>query len=440
LHERGGDVGVAQLKHPVWQAVNARQKLYAKKKLPLESKDQRYSQVIRDIQRQVMPFGMPPERLREVHEKGMARMIMENKKAPRPIRGIIAGTVGSVESISYFPYSIIGVKTPPPPPNPLTEGSEEYKIASAFTDVFLGSIFWEIGPGKIGGWIKQTETYRKIARAVKFSRAYKFYYEKIKVPTKTFVQTRIKLPAQKWLAEHWGWYGKRISGRLAPGIVDIPEFARPTAHSLWKQQLAWELAETPKTSALLITKYAGVGQRTSAWVSEHWLKKITGGLSYALIKPELETLTPIKERPKLPYIPETVETASGQSLIKSILGFSLAEFTKLFPHSTSKPKKALDHLIKPIIENKTKSILISRSKKKVVGYPRTSLSQISETIYPKTNKTLLAPPKKPEFLLPKHKKRRGKRLPYGFYGWLKVEVPVASPERMLKMVTGGRKK
>ncbi|RLG99159.1 hypothetical protein DRO19_03065, partial [Candidatus Bathyarchaeota archaeon] len=67
--------------------------------------------------------------------------------------------------------------------------------------------------GKVGGWIKQTQTYQKLARTIKFSRVYKFYYEKFKVPAKAFYQTKIKLPAERLLYEKSPWLYRRVFGK-----------------------------------------------------------------------------------------------------------------------------------------------------------------------------------------------------------------------------------
>jgi hypothetical protein len=91
----------------------------------------------------------------------------------------------------------------------------------------------------------------------------------------------------------------------ASSIVDIPDFPEPTAGSLFKQQQAWELAESPGTSAYLATKYTGgTGQRVSEWVMEHWLVRATGGLSYALVQPELQSWKPAAEERQLPQLPK----------------------------------------------------------------------------------------------------------------------------------------
>jgi hypothetical protein len=88
-------------------------------------------------------------------------------------------------------------------------------------------------------------------------------------------------------------------------VVDIPDFPEPTAASLYKQAQAWELAESPGTSAFLATKYVGgTGQRVSEWVMEHWLVRATGGLSYALVQPELQTWKPAAEERQLPRFPQ----------------------------------------------------------------------------------------------------------------------------------------
>jgi len=320
----------------------------------------------------------------------------------------------------------------------------EYAILSASSEIlgfitFGKALSW--AGGKIGGWIKQTETYQKLARTIKFSRAYKLYYEKFKVPAKAFYQTRIKLPAEKFLYKH---ILRRTPKGLAPQVVDIPEFVKPTAMNLWKQEAAWQIAESPKTSALLLTKYyRPTSKHVSAWVSEHWLKKATGGISYATVKPQLERFISIQER-KLPYIP-TVELKTSQITSRSIIAssvifsaFRLSSKAKIESKPIIRQAEKISVKITPKISAKaiTKSVEIST--------PTLSLkSKISgiQTFKPEKTMQIPKPPSLPksELKLPKPKKRKRKK-PIGFYGWIGLEVPIPSAKQILKFVLGGRRK
>lgn len=283
---------------------------------------------------------------------------------------------------------------------------------------------------KVLPWLKETEIYKQLVRKFKFSEAYKFYYEKFKVSIKAFYQTRIKLPAEKLVYKH---ILRRTPKGLAPQVVDIPEFVKPTAMNLWKQEAAWQIAESPKTSALLLTKYyRPTSKHVSAWVSEHWLKKATGGISYAIIKPQLETYIPVKER-KIPYIP-SLELKASQITTENIVASST--ILSAFHIFGAKIKS------KPIIKQESKVSKITTPK---ISTKTLSLSLKAPTLSLKTikaEKTLQIPkPSIPkfEFKLPKPRGRKRKK-PIGIYGWIGLEVPVPSAKQILKTIIGGRKK
>jgi hypothetical protein len=136
----------------------------------------------------------------------------------------------------------------------------------------------------------------------------------------------IRKEASEWLTEKYlqkgplEWKGvkeefvMRVTGaqpKPVKSIVDIPDFPEPTAISLFKQQQAWELAESPGTSAYLATKYVGgTGESVSEWVMEHWLKRVTGGLSYALVQPELALWKPAAGERQLPQLPQLEQQPS----------------------------------------------------------------------------------------------------------------------------------
>ena len=158
----------------------------------------------------------------------------------RVTREFGAGVTASFESTIYSPFRLAGVETPNIPPTlssavigealEKTVGWESYEleslsmkspfysagtVAGDILAVWMGGEALSWAGGKIGGWIKQTETYQKLARTIKFSRVYRFYYEHFKVPAKAFYQTRIKLPAEKFLYEKSPWLYRRVFGRHA---------------------------------------------------------------------------------------------------------------------------------------------------------------------------------------------------------------------------------
>jgi len=221
------------------------------------------------------------------------------RETVRPFSGF-AGVVAPFEATVYTVGTLAGFKTPRIPPTLISlapgramEYGPEYAVGTIVGDVTLSIV-----AGKVAG-----KVWDIIPKAVKTP------IEKIaSAVAKPFRPITQPIMARLEKATLWP------HERLAPGIIDIPEFAKPLAKELMYQEWAWELAEAPKMSALLITKYTGeTGGRVSSWVSEHWLKTVTGGLSYALVRQELESVKPISNmsRMGLPYTPivETVKVA-----------------------------------------------------------------------------------------------------------------------------------
>jgi hypothetical protein len=222
------------------------------------------------------------------------------RETVRPFAGV-AGVIAPFEATAYTVGTLAGFKTPRIPPTFISlapgramEYGPEYAVGTIVGDVTLSIV-----AGKVAG-----KVWDVIPKAVKAP------LEKIVgAVAKPFRPITQPIMARLEKAALWPYE------RLAPGIVDIPEFAKPLAKELMYQEWAWELAESPKMSALLITKYTGeTGGRVSSWVSEHWLKTVTGGLSYVLVKSELEAVKPISEASRVgfPYVPTvgTVKTAS----------------------------------------------------------------------------------------------------------------------------------
>jgi hypothetical protein len=178
--------------------------------------------------------------------------------------------------------------------------------------------------------------------------------------------------------------------KLAPGIVDIPEFAKPTPANLMYQEWAWDLAVTPKSSALLISKYSGpTGERASAWVMEHWLKTVTGGLSYSLVKTELEAVKPsVRDYAVgVPYTPIADVAASGSLLLLAPIPRLLPSVPRLDtqvkaqtktlpfeePYEVQKLRLFPELISKP--SRKQRSVLTPRLSLKEVAEPKLKFEQ-----------------------------------------------------------------
>lgn len=88
---------------------------------------------------------------------------------------------------------------------------------------------------------------------------------------------------------------------LAPQIVMVPSVDVASFQASQAQATAWALAETPRTSALLVSKMPGE-KLASAWVKEHLFKSVMGGISYALVEQQLKSVV----EPQMPYIPTEI--------------------------------------------------------------------------------------------------------------------------------------
>jgi len=249
--------------------------------------------------------------------------------------------------------------------------------------------------------------------------------------------------AEMWLIRHSRWYRQRAARTIAPGIVDIPEFGKAGPRELLKQQMAWELAETPKTSALLITKYTGpTGKRASAWVMEHWFKRVTGGLSYTLVKSELEQVKPIapETRKGLPHIPKVEPLKKGRMLPlvrATILSTRMLEK----PASPQKITVLPEASAKQITETTQASRQAQQQTQKIIGLTTIRQRQYQKVIETPTRLqlTIQRPPHVPPRFPGKKKKKKYRAMPPGF-GWVRLEWPVAGPEKVLETVIGGKRK
>jgi len=185
----------------------------------------------RDVKAVTQILGPSTPKPKEVVELAKGKPISQIKyeealKLPVPIRQARefgAGLIASGESIGYPIFNLMGVRTPRPGPTvtggligkiwgsqELEESMQKGPFYSAGTiagDIMLS---WAIGEAASGAWSKITGS-----RIVRFSRPYKFYYEKIKLPIKTRWQLT-KIKAEDWLARQRFPF---ISGRMSRKIV-----------------------------------------------------------------------------------------------------------------------------------------------------------------------------------------------------------------------------
>lgn len=184
--------------------------------------------------------------------------MVKPKETVRPIAGF-AGVIAPFEAAAYIVPRLLRIETPRPPPTFISlqpsravEYGPEYAAGTITGDIMLSIVIGK-AVGKI--WARTPKIVKAPIQKVSGV---------IEKPFRPIVSRLEKIAL--WPHE-----------KIAPGIIDIPEFAEPLPKALIYQEMAWEPAETPKTSALLITKYTGpTGKMTSSWVMEHWLKKTMG--------------------------------------------------------------------------------------------------------------------------------------------------------------------
>ena len=121
--------------------------------------------------------------------------------------------------------------------------------------------------------------------------------------------------------------------RIATGIVNIPTPERIGLGGMEAQFTAWEVAEAPRSSALLISKMPGE-PLAKAWATEHIFKTVTGGLSYALVKEQLGATT----LPTMPYLPKVESAGFAAKGLAQVLGVGFALLPKAFPRQAALPK------------------------------------------------------------------------------------------------------
>jgi len=395
-----------------------------------------------------------------------------------------AGMIAPAEATAYSAGRLVGLTTPRPPPTliSLTPGEAmkygpEYAAGTVAGDIMLSigmgkatEKIWEALPSSV------TKPVSKVA-------------EKLSKPFRPITQ-----PIAERLEKAALWPHERI----APGIVDIPEFSKPLPMELAYQEMAWELAESPKTSAILVTKYSG--DVTEKWAMEHWIagagklatyafkevtiseglhKDVSGidldtGKGLVQVKPgtgkyneilrytrmsvypgaegtiiQPEQWKTLFMRTSAITVPETLTPTTRLPYIPEVATFTMKGFAQAFGIGITIPGKILPQLIpKPPIEKEkekpsilpdTKSLphvfpgieeeLIPKSVQKLPAIPKVApkTEQLQKVASVEPMLQLQIPYKlgKPNvpFKLPTYRRTRVRSM-RGFYGWIRLEVPV----------------
>jgi len=394
----------------------------------------------------LLEFGKtePLLQVKGVITGGPPRIVYEPVK---PFAGV-AGFMAYPETLAYAGMTWFG-KEPPtrPPPSPF-EVKGEYGLGYATATVWTSILFGEA----------TSKVFQKFVTP--------------KAQTWLTKQYLAKGPAEwKGLPEKFVMKVTGAKPYLAQQVVSIPTPEIMSYASLKGEAAGWLLAETPRSSALLISKMPGE-TLAKAWVQEHLFKAATGGLSYALVEKELaKTL-----EPRMPYIPKVSPFGvSGPTFASSILfqlfGFGVAAGAKtlpsvyptfkLKPTPTAKPKlkgiskpKLFESQMPyvgqvPFLEQPTKQKAVPLLALKTGLIQGLQTKQIQKTAliqrqmqyqppYPAPPKTMLRPPRYPPFDLPrKRRRKRGKKDDvFGLYGRYPRIYPVATAKQFLKMVIG----
>lgn len=210
----------------------------------------------------------------------------------------MGGIVASGESLAYPALGLVGAITPASPPTLLSlapQAALEKGLPYA-----AGSLLGDLAISYAGG------------KAVK-----------------GIYRVTLQPKVQEWLTRRYiekgplAWQGftekavMRLTGDkpyLSPGVVSVPTPESVGMKGLAAEFAAWDIAETPKSSALLVSKMPSE-RLASMWAKEHLFKTVTGGLSYALVKEELAG-APVARQPHIPQAPRT--TPSGVSELLGI--------------------------------------------------------------------------------------------------------------------------
>jgi len=138
-----------------------------------------------------------------------------------------------------------------------------------------------------------------------------------------------------------------------------------------------------------------------------------------------EAFIPTILTPKISYTPFIIGGATvATSKIMQQLQLEVATPQRLKARTKSKLQSriSLEEILKPIIGQ----VPIQR----IAQSQRLIQRQVQQLKLQHQRK------KKPEFKPERKKRRKGKQMLFGFYGWIGLEVPVTSPEQLMKMIVG----
>ena len=255
------------------------------------------------------------------------------KETVRPFAGIAAALITPSERVIYSIGRLAGLETPRLPPSIVSFSAQERAAAMAYGPEYAagtvaGDILLSMGFGKVAG--KIWEHTPKI----------------IKAPVEKVAETVAKpfRPITSKLEEWLLWPHERI----APGIVSVPTPERVGLKGMEAQLAGWELAEAPKTSAYLISKMPSE-PLAKAWATEHLLKTVTGGLSYALVSEQLRVMAV----PAMPsHVPEVFKAGMTSAFVTQALGVSVAILPKAFAHEVPESTLGTMPKLEPAIKVK----------------------------------------------------------------------------------------
>jgi len=335
----------------------------------------------------------------------------------RPFAGY-AGLVSSVEAPIYFGARLAGFQTPSVP------SAAEPEFVSG---VIMGNVLQSMVIGKI--WDKTIGSV--ISKAWKGS------------------------GSEEWLIEHSGWYAKHVSKSLAPEIFSPPSkiVSEPISMAGLKEGEKFAAYEgyfwdkpSVRSAEMWISKTAGASSRVSRWASEALVRRVTGGLSYALITEEIT-----KIQPTMPYIPSSapmIQTSLnigltvgiGAMVLKSFMSFPKEPSAKFLSTPTFGLKSS--QFLKDFSLPREFSSLESSSildvgygvRQSARAIQSTSLKQSTKSMMremgvPRTMQVFEYPRFNDDWSLPrkKGKRKRGKE---SFYGRYPKSYPVATPKQV----------
>jgi hypothetical protein len=362
-----------------------------------------------------------------------------------------AGAIASGESFVYGLARLAGFKTPRIPPTIISGligtpfGSKELEETMGYgpeyaAGTIVGDVLISMAMGKAIG-----KAYEKTLKPKVQSWLTQQYLEKGPLEWKGFTEKAVM----------------RLTGTkpyLATEIVSVPSMETVGMEGLQSQFMAWELAETPKASAFIVSKMPSE-KLAKAWAMEHLVKSVSGGLSYALVREQLTRM----EEPKLPYVPKG-EVAKPSMFLPKLASVGITLGLKMVPKRkvtrepyelqklrTTPPQiitpKKKEHVIPivtpkiataPFTEVAPKQVpkLISRTKLSQTQTQRQIQKQAQQQLQRfepqlQKQKTTRLPK---EYQLPKISKAKRKQLE-SLFGRQRRIYPVATPEQVLKEIS-----